>query len=203
MKITEDNYGQFYFGNANECYIQSEFNLNGYEASKPSPDIGYDLIVTNCARVKFLEEEAKQYDVQVKSTVCNNKGESLIYIDDDDFNMLCENDNGYLVCVFCEPEFAPRDGLIHVDRDSVENVIQKCIDNHLIFEWNELNYVSFKELKSFEGLKLVSFTRDYVWFNKSHLRRLINLEAFWTDNTKEGKKFGRFELEKKKMDLFC
>lgn len=69
MKISEENFKQFYFGNANECFIQSEFYSIGFEAMKASPDIGYDLYVTNCGRTKFCNEESKQFNIQVKSTV--------------------------------------------------------------------------------------------------------------------------------------
>lgn len=184
MKITEENYDKFYFGNSNECYIQGEFYSHGYEAAKLSPDIGYDLIVTNCARTRFLKETPKQFNIQIKSTVYNKNGYCLICIGDDDLKMLCDDKNGYLICVLCEPEFAPVGKSLHVSRDSVDDAIQKDLDTRCISEWNDAEYVSLKQLKEYETwLNLVGFSRSYVWFNNSHIKRLKEIEAIWDDNT--------------------
>lgn len=178
MNITESDFEQFYFGNSNECYIQSEFYSIGYEAMKTFPDIGYDLIVTNCARTKFFNEERKQYKIQVKSTVSNKNCISKIFISEDDLGMLIDDKDGYLICVFCEPIFASTNGRIHINRDTVEDLINDDLDNHLIVEWEKNPYVSFSDLKQYEtALECSCFSRQYIWFNQNHLKRLKELGA--------------------------
>ena len=178
MKISEDNYRNFYFGNSNECYIQSEFYSHGFEAMKMTPDIGYDLIVTNCARRRFLKEEPKQLNIQVKSTVCRKEEKSNIYISDEDFKLLLSDSNSYLISIFCEPIFEPSSPELHVSQDTVPGVIDSTIRNHILSEWDEEAYVNFKWLQEYEkSISCEGFFRQYIWFNNSQLQRLIRLEA--------------------------
>ncbi|MDW2800063.1 hypothetical protein RZO55_21035 [Clostridium boliviensis] len=177
MKITETNYEEFYFGNACENFIQSEFYTLGYEALKTSPDIGYDLLVTNCARTKFLKEEPKQYNIQVKGRACS-ESKATFYIKKDDISMLMSDDNGILICVFCHPIFS----------DGRENIIEYRVPDPVIYThmfedfsrqlFNDTAYPSLKVLKE-KNLSYVGFARDYIWFNNTHVRRLMNGGYFY------------------------
>ena len=177
MKITEENYEEFYFGNACECFIQGEFYELGYEALKTSPDIGYDLLVTNCARTKFLKEEPKQYNVQVKGRVCS-ENKVIFYIKKEDIKTMLEDKNSVLVCVFCHPNYS--DGreniIVHREYDPVR-------DSHIFEDYyeqllNEEEYPSFKKLKEY-NISYAGFNKDYIWFNHTHLHRLMDEGYFY------------------------
>lgn len=170
MKIKCNDYEKFYFGEANEKYIQSEFYSQGYEALKTSPDIGYDLLVTNCARTKFLGEQSRQYNIQVKARVCYEKA-VCFFINEEDFNCLLKDVNGYLICVLCRPELSDgRENItIYREPDPVSNF-------HMLEEWGrellkDNDYLSLQFLKE-HGIPYVGYTREYIWFNNAQLKRL-------------------------------
>lgn len=181
MKIDENNVGNFYVGNSNECYIQGEFYSLGYEAAKSSPDIGYDLYITNHAKEKFLNAEPKQFNVQIKSAVVPYKGKCTFYISNDDLDMIIKDTNGYLICVFCKPIFSNRTNERTVYRDIINDSIDKSIDEHFIEEWNKKEYVSFTELFNF-CISFDGFIRDYIWFNNKHLAKLQEMEILRKTN---------------------
>jgi hypothetical protein len=171
MKITETNYEEFYFGNACENFVQSEFYTLGYEALKTSPDIGYDLFVTNCARTKFLKEESKQYNIQVKGRVCSEL-KATFYINKDDINMLMGDANGILICVFCHPIFSDGRENITEFRESDPVSYTHMFEGFSRQLFNDTAYPSLKRLKE-KNLSYVGFDRDYIWFNNAHVRRLM------------------------------
>ena len=170
MRITCNDYEKFYFGEASEKYIQSEFYSQGYEALKTSPDIGYDLLVTNCARTKFLGEPTRQYNIQVKSRVCY-ENTVCFFIDEEDFNCLLEDENGYLICVLCKPEISEGRENITIYRDYIPSMIDNMCE-----EWEKellknTEYLSLEVLKE-KRISYVGYTRNYVWFNNAQLKRL-------------------------------
>lgn len=170
MKITKDNYEEFYFGEASERFIQSEFYSQGYEATKMSPDIGYDLLVTNCARTKFLGEEPRQYNIQVKSRVCYEK-KVCFYIDETEYDSLIGDKNSYLVCVLCKPEISDgRENIVQY-RDLTPKTISNMCESWEIEVLKDKDFLSIDVLKEL-GISFVGYTRQYVWFNSTQLNRL-------------------------------
>lgn len=170
MKITSNDYEKFYFGEAQEKYIQAEFYSQGYEALKTSPDIGYDLLVTNCARTKFLGEESRQYNIQVKARVCYEKS-VCFFIKDEDFDYLIKDVNGYLICVLCRPELS--EGRENITINRVPDPLRYT---HMFEKWGrellkDNSCLSLKYLKEHE-IPYVGFTRKYIWFNNAQLLRL-------------------------------
>ncbi len=170
MKIDVTNYEEFYFGSACEAFIQSEFYALGYEALKTAPDIGYDLLVTNCARTKFLSEEPRQYNIQIKGKVCY-KNTVKFYIKADDLEMLLNDPNGYLVCVFCYPVLSDSREEITVYR-----VSDPVAESHMFEDWadeilSETEGISLKFLKE-HNIPYVGYEKEYLWFNNAQLKRL-------------------------------
>ncbi len=170
MKIGYNDYEKFYFGEAQEKYIQSEFYSQGYEALKTSPDIGYDLLVTNCARTKFLGEQPRQYNVQVKARICYDKP-VCFFIKEEDFDCLLKDVNGYLICVLCRPELSDGRENITIYREP-----DPTIYTHMVEEWQrellkDNSYLSLQFLKE-RGISYVGYTRNYIWFNNAQLKRL-------------------------------
>lgn len=170
MKITSNDYEKFYFGEAQEKYIQAEFYSQGYEALKTSPDIGYDLLVTNCARTKFLGEQSRQYNIQVKSRVCYEKS-VCFFIKEEDFECLLKDVNGYLICVLCRPELSDGRENIIINREP-----DPVMYTHMLEEWGrellkDNDYLSLQFLKE-RGIPYVGYTREYIWFNNAQLKRL-------------------------------
>lgn len=172
MKITHYDYEKFYFGEASEKYIQSEFYSLGYEALKTSPDIGYDLLVTNCARTKFLKEQSRQYNIQIKSRVCDEKP-VCFYIDEEDFNYLLEDKNGYLICVLCIPEISDGREDITIYRDQIPTMLSNICETWEKELVKNNGYLSLEFLKE-KQISYVGYTRKYVWFNNAQLKRLKN-----------------------------
>ena len=170
MKIDASNYEEFYFGSACEAFIQSEFYELGYEALKTAPDIGYDLLVTNCARTKFLSEEPRQYNIQIKGKVCY-KNTVKFFIKADDLEMLLNDPNGYLVCVFCYPVLSDSREEITVYR-----VSDPVAQGHMFEDWadeilSEAEGISLKFLKE-HNIPYVGYEKEYLWFNNAQLKRL-------------------------------
>ena len=170
MKIDVNNYEEFYFGSACEAFIQSEFYALGYEALKTAPDIGYDLLVTNCARTKFLSEDPRQYNIQVKGKVCY-KNIVKFYIKSDDLLMLLNDPNGYLVCVFCYPVLSDSREEITVYR-----VSDPVAQGHIFEDWadgilSEVEGISLKFLKE-NNIPYVGYEKEYLWFNNAQLKWL-------------------------------
>ena len=172
MRIDETNYEKFYFGSACETFIQSEFYSLGYEALKPVPDIGYDLLVTNLARKKYLSEESRQYDIQVKGRVCY-KNMVKFYIKTTDLLMLIDNPNGFLICVFCYP-------ILSYNREEITEyrAYMYEIESHEAEQWADMilsqnDRISLKVLKE-KNVPYVGFEKDYLWFNNAQLKRLYN-----------------------------
>ena len=170
MKITYENYEKFYFGEASEKYIHSEFYAQGYEALKTSPDIGYDLLVTNCARTKFLREKSRQYNIQVKACVCF-ENLARFFIDEEDFNCLLEDKNGYLICVLCKPEISYGREDITIYREQSYLPMSSMCENWKSEVLKDKEYLSFNTLKEKE-IPYVGYTRQYFWFNNAQLKRL-------------------------------
>lgn len=170
MKIEYDTYEKFYFGEAQEKYIQAEFYSQGYEALKTSPDIGYDLLVTNCARTKFLGEEPRQYNIQVKSRICYDKP-VCFFIREEDFDCLLKDVNGYLICVLCKPELSDSRENITIYREQ-----DPVMYTHMFEDWQsellkDCSYLSLKFIKK-HGISYVGYTRNYIWLNNAQLKRL-------------------------------
>lgn len=176
MQITEINYEEFYFGHAAECYIQGEFYTLGYEALKTTPDIGYDLLVTNCARTKFLGEEPKQFNIQIKSRVCS-ANKTTFCIKKEDLNCLINDPKGILICVFCTPNFSyGRENItIYRTQDSLSSDFIETL-SQIIFNKDE--YPTFKKLKE-KMIPYVGFSKNYIWFNSAHLQRLLENDYFF------------------------
>ena len=177
MKITESNYEKFYFGNACECYIQGEFYALGYEALKPILDIGYDLLVTNIARTKFLKETPIQFNVQVKGRVCTDE-KATFFINKDDLHNILQDENGILICVFCHPDYS--DGREDVYISSHIDPVQS---SHMMESFarqlmNDVEWPSLKQLKE-KNIPYVGFKKDYIWLNSAHLKRLYNKGYFY------------------------
>lgn len=179
MKITKDSFDKFYFGEASEKYIQSEFYAQGYEALKTSPDIGYDLLVTNCARTKFLDEESRQYNIQVKSRVFYS-GTVCFFINKEDFEDLLQDINGYLICVLCKPILSDGRENITIFRESNserDSHIWEEFGRNLLIENAE--YLSLEKLK---GIPYIGYEHEYVWFNNAQLKRLSTEKLLYENN---------------------
>ncbi len=170
MKITIDNYENFYFGESNEKYIQSEFYSLGYEALKTSPDIGYDLLVTNCARTRFLNEKPRQYNIQVKARICYEKT-VCFFIDEESFNYILNDEDGYLICVLCKPEVSIGKENITIYRDQIPTMIDQMCEDWEKEVLKTTEYLSLKKIKEM-GVPYVGYARNYIWFNNAQLKRL-------------------------------
>lgn len=170
MKIKKEDFDKFYFGESNEKYIQSEFYAQGYEALKNSPDIGYDLLVTNCARTKFMNEEPRQYNIQVKSRPYYDNS-VYFFIKKEEFEYLLDDINGYLICVFCKPLISYGKEDIEIFRESM---VSDC-ENHMIESYMENLLTEDKQYITLEKLKdiqFVEYEHEYIWFNNAQLKRL-------------------------------
>lgn len=172
MKITNDNYEKFYFGEASEKYIQSELYSLGYEALKTSPDIGYDLLVTNCARTKFLGEPSRQYNIQIKSRVCMEKP-VCFFVDEEDYDYLLKDENGYLICVLCIPDISNGRENITVYREQISKTIDNMCEEFEKEVVKNEEYLSLQFLKE-KQIPYIGYTRKYVGFNNAQLERLKN-----------------------------
>lgn len=171
VKILKENYRNFYFGSAAETYIQSEFYSLGYEAYKAQPDIGYDLCVTNNSLVKFEDHEIKQYNVQVKSRFIWEQ-KTKVYISQEDFDMILNDENGILIVVFQKPRVAVDEYAFWEPREGFDLYM---IDNYLELSWHK-NLLTNGEIRSAaeaeDALFVLGYDKEYFWLNNSQLKRL-------------------------------
>lgn len=176
MKISKENYRNFYFGTAAETYIQSEFYSFGYEAYKAQPDIGYDLCVTNNSLFTFEKKSFKQYNVQIKSRFIWDKG-TKIYISHTDFEMLLNDKNSILIVVFQRPRIGVDGYAFWEPRDTYNEYI---IDKGLELSWSE-HLLTTGEIKNAtdaeHSLFILGYDKEYFWINNSQLKRL-NSDGF-------------------------
>lgn len=114
-KLVKDN---FYYGFAGEHHVISQFYAMHFEATKMEVDFGFDVLVTNQYRYsKGKDKEIKTQAYQVKTATVyqtnyieiEESGVGVVkyaqkdfYLKKDDFNLISNKENGYLVCVFVE-----------------------------------------------------------------------------------------------------
>jgi len=107
---------KFYFGFGAEHFIISQFYKMHYEATKMEVDFGYDILVTNQYRYsKKVDDSPRTMAIQVKSRTVNENDYDQIeefgfgvmkyavkefYLSVEDFELLINKENSYLVCLF-------------------------------------------------------------------------------------------------------
>lgn len=122
MLVKSENYRNFYFGTGIEHYFVGHFFMMGYEAYMTNPDIGHDIEVTNQSRIKFKNEERKNYSIQIKSSILLSNKTSF-WIEKEDFEVLLGNNDNYLICSYYIPRCQvdpyslvyDRGQLLHID----------------------------------------------------------------------------------------
>lgn len=92
-----------YFGIGGEHYVMGNFIMRGYEAVKLSPDIGYDIHVTNKHMVMNGRQSIDEsYYLQVKTRLIRPESSDKIvtfYIENDRVNQMISDNTAILVCV--------------------------------------------------------------------------------------------------------
>lgn len=174
MPITKSNFEQFYAGAGAEFKIISDLFLHGFEAYKPSPDIGFDILVTNKALSKFKGEVEFHKYLQVKSTFMVNN-EVSFFLTDDEINCLICDDNVSTVFCYFKPCFDP-------DPQSFERGDFEPWMEDLEASYQENLYKNhFREIKREGCLTQLDFKQlqvEYFWLNNNQLRRAVNNGVF-------------------------
>lgn len=181
MPITSESFRNFYLGQGAELLIASEFYLHGYEASKLSPDVGADYLVTNKAWQKFAGEDPVQFYLQVKSAPVVN-GEARFYLDEAELDFLLSDET--ICCVFvC---FTP------VYRGDPKSLRSDYSDTSWLsgLEASYLSdsYQSGKMRLGDMGNRFNRLQCQYFWLNNKQLRRAVD-EKYFVQNA-----FGKFVL---------
>ncbi len=98
MPLTEENYRRFYRGSSAEYYVTSKAYFHGFEAHKYNPDFGLDLAISNKARRQYQDEQSKQLDLQVKSSLVV-KNKAFFYLREEEVEFLLTQEQA--ATVFC------------------------------------------------------------------------------------------------------
>lgn len=187
MPIDETSYKNFYLGNGAEYHIMSELFLHGYEASKMTPDIGIDILVTNKARQYYEKKEEKSFYFQVKSTFLIND-EAIFYLKEEELNFLISDPSIYLILCYFSPEIAADPKSLAPDNSDTP------FFDELEAGWMKQAYEeNFRELKRNGNQGVIEFKRfdlNYLWLNNKQIKRAMNENVF------EKKSFDNAELMK-------
>lgn len=183
MPITIENYRNFYFGTSAEFQIMSEVFLLGHEASKLTPDAGFDLIVTNKARQRFENSKPSCFYLQIKFAFEIDKN-IRFYINRNEFDLLCADDSAVAVFCYAQPEIAydPRSfDQRHIQSDMHwEQQNQKDFDR-LVYDskWSPPygNDLLKKHIKN-GSVEIRRTATRYFWLNNKQLQRAKCEQAF-------------------------
>lgn len=183
MPINKDNYKNFYYGAGSEHYFISKFYMLGYEAYKLSPDIGYDLLVTNKVKELYEGHDKLDFYVQVKSSIMVKEITSF-WIERENFASLIKDPAAFLLLAFYEPVFK-------VDPKSFDYFYMLSdmpwsdeIDKD-IMQLNISDYHSMSSEERNRLFKFNDFNYEYLWMNSKQISKL-NDEAFFCDISKNG-----------------
>ncbi|MEF3023190.1 hypothetical protein V4D05_18930 [Vibrio mimicus] len=171
MPIRADNYFNFYLGASAEYHVISKIYMHGFEALKYSPDIGFDLHVSNKSQVCFHKEEPFALDLQIKSTfLVDNK--AIFFLKKEEVDFLVKQKN--CAMIFCnviadffkDPEsFADYRGceLEYAENNllSFRNHVYKCQYKNTDIKWP----VEYCDIDDFE--------MSLFWLNSNQLCEAI------------------------------
>ena len=192
MRITNENYRNFYFGSAAELFVQSEFYTFGFEAYKTQPDIGFDICATNNALVTFCSCERKTFNIQVKARLVNAAKTDFI-ISAQNFEMLKNDETSILVCVL---------GFPRVDQDWNTFDYANYRESFLIIdrqiEWDGIRHLLSQDTRlsvnqAEEKYHIVGYNKKYFWLHNKHIKRLLN-DGYFEDYEFDGVPYKRINI---------
>lgn len=209
MKLTKDDIENFYRGNSAESLVSSQVFFHGFEAHKYNPDFGVDLLVTNQARQKFLFEDQKEFNIQVKSSlVVRNK--ALISISKHDFLNLQLHNNPIIVACLFIPLFIGRPS----ERNSEDPYAQTLHDMDAWLEnsWREQNFhAQFDTPRSVNKSKYISnrvaannleldgYRAETFWLNMNQFNKGID-DGIISESFSGGEKKYFINIEKEENE---
>lgn len=217
MPLTEDNYRKFYRGSSAEYYVTSKAYFHGFEAHKYNPDFGLDLAISNKARRQYYNEESKQLDLQVKSSLVV-KNKAMFYLREEEIEFLLSQEQAATVfCMFDSMIFQSPE--VYHNRDSAISDIHRNED-HLVSSLRKQTYDKQfeKTMMTFNGeeyecdqniidgrrLDVDDVKVTLIWLNKKQLTKAIE-EGFILkilDKYEESSYIYMLSLYKKDNDCF-
>lgn len=193
MPIESNDYQNFYQGTCAEYHVASLFYFAGYEASRISPDLGIDFVITNVARAKFSNDIARQAEVQVKSTILDETGAAFC-IKEDELEFLCKGENRHTVFVLFHGFSSKVD---HSSFDIYADQIGRLIDIDIAGYTDELMAREGRSRKSNNLASIFDFNRAKLtvfWLNSRQMLRARS-EGHWSQRPGDDRCFLQVNYE--------
>lgn len=174
MTQSESKMDNFYFGIGGEHHVIGNFIMRGYEATKISPDFGYDIHITNKYLVmKGKQEESKDFYLQVKTRLIQTEVADktvTFYVEKDAIEQMISDKTAILVCVMMK-------GVIPCDSFS-EDVLHTLDFNQISGNQTNLDRSIYRDFE----------VHGVFWLSNSDMAYLIN-NTFLGDYTYKEKQY--------------